>query len=268
MKFGLVNKVKVEARKGLVGYCPFCGSELIAKCGAFKIHHWAHKSIKKCDHWWEPETEWHRNWKNNYPNEWQEVQFVDPISKEKHIADVSTIHELVVEFQHSPLDLKERQSREAFYNKMVWVVNGTRLNRDYARFQKASDNFLKTEKEGIYWIDNYDQIFPPNWGNCAIPVIFDFRGNEILKTNSDKANSLFCLFFIPNDRYSILAEISKDLFIDLTLNGKWTEWVTLLTYYFHPRRDRTKEERPQLSQKPSTHILDPKKGRFFKRRRF
>ena len=112
MKFGLVKNIKLEARKGLVGYCPFCGSELIPKCGNFKIHHWAHKRIKNCDHWWEPETEWHRTWKNHYPTEWQEVQFEDPISNEKHIADVKTTQDLVIEFQHSHLDPKERKSRE------------------------------------------------------------------------------------------------------------------------------------------------------------
>ena len=81
------------------GVCPSCGSELIAKCGEIVIHHWAHK--KKCsDHWWENETEWHRNWKDKFPKEWQEVvHFSD--DGEKHIADVKTRNGFVIEFQHA-----------------------------------------------------------------------------------------------------------------------------------------------------------------------
>ena len=46
---------------------------MIANCGNVKIHHWAHKNKQHCDHWWENETKWHRDWKNNFPLEWQEV---------------------------------------------------------------------------------------------------------------------------------------------------------------------------------------------------
>ena len=72
MKFALSNDERIEASKGAKGVCPSCGSELIAKCGEIVIHHWAHK--KKCDdYWWENETQWHRNWKNKFPDEWQEI---------------------------------------------------------------------------------------------------------------------------------------------------------------------------------------------------
>ncbi|WP_425595275.1 competence protein CoiA family protein [Pseudophaeobacter arcticus] len=41
------------------GECPYCGSEMIARCGQVKVHHWAHKSTENCDPWWENETNWH-----------------------------------------------------------------------------------------------------------------------------------------------------------------------------------------------------------------
>ncbi|SHN90340.1 hypothetical protein BHECKSOX_531 [Bathymodiolus heckerae thiotrophic gill symbiont] len=61
MKFALIDGIKKEANKGATGLCQFCSSDLIAKCGDIKIHHWAHKSKRNCDIWRENETEWHRH---------------------------------------------------------------------------------------------------------------------------------------------------------------------------------------------------------------
>jgi predicted RNA-binding Zn-ribbon protein involved in translation (DUF1610 family) len=36
-KFTLVNGIKTEATKGAKGICPICGSEVIAKCGEFRL---------------------------------------------------------------------------------------------------------------------------------------------------------------------------------------------------------------------------------------
>ena len=41
-----------------------------------------------------------------------------------HIADVKTDRGIVIEFQHSFLHRNERESREKFYQNMVWVVDG------------------------------------------------------------------------------------------------------------------------------------------------
>ncbi len=122
MKFAIVNGDKTEALKGVKGICPNCGSELIAKCGELKMNHWSHKGIRTCDSWWEPETEWHRSWKNHFPNEWQENIRFDELKNEKHIADILPIDNLVIEFQHSHIEPQERISREKFYKNMVWVV--------------------------------------------------------------------------------------------------------------------------------------------------
>jgi predicted RNA-binding Zn-ribbon protein involved in translation (DUF1610 family) len=37
MKYALICGKKTEATKGAIGFCPSCGSELIAKCGEVKI---------------------------------------------------------------------------------------------------------------------------------------------------------------------------------------------------------------------------------------
>ncbi len=135
MKFALVNGEKAEAQPEMRrGTCLYCQSETIAKCGDERIEHWAHKSKVSCDLWWENETEWHRAWKNHFPKEWQEYIHTDPVTGEKHIADIKTDKGLVIEFQHSSIKSDEIKSREAFYKNMVWVVDGTRLKKDYPRF--------------------------------------------------------------------------------------------------------------------------------------
>jgi competence protein CoiA len=95
--------------------------------------HWAHKGTRACDTWWEPETQWHRDWKDQFPQEWQECIHAAP-DGEKHIADVKTGSGTTLEFQHSFLPEAERRSREGFYPKLIWVVDGQRRSRDRAQF--------------------------------------------------------------------------------------------------------------------------------------
>lgn len=221
MKFALYNNNKIEATKGIKGICPSCGSELIAKCGEFKVNHWAHKKSRNCDPWWENETEWHRSWKNNFPDDWQETPFTDEQTGEKHIADIFTSHNLVIELQHSHIDPQERTSREKFYKNMVWVVDGTRLKRDYPRFLRGKDDFRRTTNQGYFFVDFPDECFPSSWLGSLIPVIFDFKGTESIDDSNDLRNNLYCLFPKQNRSQYILAIISRESFINNIINGEW-----------------------------------------------
>ena len=95
MKFALQADQRIEATPNALGVCPCCGTEMIAKCGNRKVWHWAHKTKQTCDHWWENETQWHRDWKDQFPVEWQEVVHKAD-DGEKHIADVKTPDGLVI----------------------------------------------------------------------------------------------------------------------------------------------------------------------------
>ncbi|MBK7289587.1 MAG: hypothetical protein IPI78_04680 [Chitinophagaceae bacterium] len=160
MKFAIINGIKTEATKGAKGICPICNSELIAKCGDRKINHWSHKAIRNCDPWWEPESEWHRSWKNNFSQDWQEVLLLDKNTNEKHIADIRTKNGLVIEFQHSPISSQERLSREKFYMTMFWVVDGSRLKKDYSRFLKIQFRRIGPR---IFSIDAPEVCLPVAW---------------------------------------------------------------------------------------------------------
>ena len=232
MNFALIENNKIEANPNLKGMCPHCSQSVIAKCGKQRIWHWAHSSKTTCDNWWEPETEWHRTWKKNYPAEWQETSLLDERTGEKHIADVRTTHNLVIEFQHSPINPQERASREKFYKNMVWVVDGTRLKRDYHRFLKGKNNdfentiFYKTDNPEIFRIefDFLDWFLPTAWLESSVPVIFDYRGDGTMDDTEGIRNKLYCLF--PQvGRYARVAEITRKAFINTTTNGEWVKRV-------------------------------------------
>src|SRR3989338_2187743 len=53
--------------------CPICDSKVIPKCGSINVWHFAHESLKDCDTFSEGETEWHIDWKNEFPKEQQEI---------------------------------------------------------------------------------------------------------------------------------------------------------------------------------------------------
>ena len=217
MHFALLNNNRVEAQPQLQGLCSCCSQPVIAKCGKQKIWHWAHKSKTACDNWWESETEWHRNWKNNYPADWQEISLFDEKIDEKHIADVRTPYNLVIEFQHSHIDTQERISREQFYKNMVWVVDGTRLQRDYPRFRKGTEKFNRTNRKGVYFVDSPNEIFPVNWLESSVPVVFDFRGLALPNEPQDVIkNILWCLSPKRVNNNVVVFGISREDFIKIT----------------------------------------------------
>ncbi|HEY4787128.1 MAG TPA: competence protein CoiA family protein [Bacteroidales bacterium] len=218
MKFALIDNNRVEAQPKLQGLCPNCSQPVTAKCGKQKIWHWAHKSKTDCDNWWEPETEWHRTWKNNFPVEWQEISLFDEQTGEKHISDVRTIHNLTIEFQHSAIKSEERISREKFYKNMIWIVDGTRLQRDYSRFLKGTENFRNTRKKGYYFVDFPDEVFPKSWLNSEVPVIFDFCG--LSTTEQDKIKKiLWCLLPQKDAPQTIVIGLEKNDLVRITRNN-------------------------------------------------
>ena len=70
------------------------------------------------------ESTWHREWKNVFPLEFRERTFLDRTLGYHHRADVFTACGIAIEFQHSPICSKELRQREAFYPKLIWVLDG------------------------------------------------------------------------------------------------------------------------------------------------
>lgn len=244
VKYALMNGKREEAKPGLSGECPGCGKTLVAKCGEVKVWHWAHSGTRMCDPWWENETEWHRKWKEYFPIDWQErVQFAE--DGEKHIADVKTGRDWVLEFQHSYLKPEERRARTAFYPKLVWVIDGNRR-------PKLKTQFFKTliEMNPINSEPTIRQVFLgfssllEEWVETKVPVILDF-GDE---------SPLWCLLPTGPDMWVYVVAISRQDFVELHRNSanydfaeyinKIISFVTTYKYqrsqmsnpYFQPQR--------------------------------
>lgn len=127
MQYSTLNGQRVSPFPKGRGKCDICGSDTTAKCGEKIMWHWAHNSKRDCDPWWENETEWHRQWKEHFPESFREVVHHDPVLGEKHRADIKSDKGIILEIQNSPISLEELRSREAFYRNLVWIVNGKKF---------------------------------------------------------------------------------------------------------------------------------------------
>lgn len=166
---------------------------MFAKCGEVRVWHWAHKGKRLCDRWWENETEWHRAWKDHFPADWQEIVHAAG-DDERHIADVKTDRGWVIEFQHSYLKPEERRSRGAFYEKLIWVVNGKRRKRDWAQFLEAFN-------EGLT-VGAFRRAFPDGcgllreWAGGNAPILLDFGGEELYWLAQSTDGSTYVLRYL------------------------------------------------------------------------
>lgn len=184
MKFAVRNDRREEASPKAVGFCPVCDAKLIAKCGNKKVWHWAHKGQRHCDQWWESESEWHRSWKNYFPQAWQEVA-LRSVDGTKHIADIMTPQGRVIEFQHSPISEEEQHAREVFYGNMIWVVDGTRLKRDRSTFLShiAFHMGISKSDQNV----EFNPLVPSvtkRWNSSAKPVYLDFHEDGLWKISA------------------------------------------------------------------------------------
>ena len=192
MRYAIVDSERAEAQPRQRGVCQCCGGQTIAKCGEYVVWHWAHKQRDDCDPWWESETEWHRSWKDRFPLGWQEVVHCDPASGEKHIADVKAPHGLVVEMQNSPIHPEEMRSRENFYSKLVWIVNGDRRGPDGNSQTSDSAYFnIGLLSEPIRYDPLAFAVIWPGrskllhkWSKATARVYFDFGGGVLWRLDS------------------------------------------------------------------------------------
>ena len=181
MRFALDGAQRIEAIQKGRGQCPVCGGDVLAKCGTKRIWHWAHRVKARCDQWWENETAWHREWKMNFPAEWQEV-IVRGSNGEIHIADVRTPSGLSIEFQHSPITEIEQEAREEFYGDMIWVVDGAHGNQGYESFMENiefwRDRGVSPSQIGLRFNPLLARI-TKRWISSRRPVLIDFGGSVL-----------------------------------------------------------------------------------------
>jgi competence protein CoiA len=236
MKYAIVNDQRAEPSRAAKGTCPACGSEMIARCGKIRINHWAHKSKQNCDPWWEKETAWHREWKNCFDAEWQEVVHRDEITGEIHIADVTTPHGWNIEIQHSPMDDEERKARNSFYKKIAWVIDGTRRKTDIDQLNRLLTNGvpLKTKFPTVAVNPDNKNRLLTEWHNKDSLVFFDFR-------QSDRNRQRIIWFALPKlkpedayipafTNYLFLQAFPASWFIGTHISGVFDQFFTREIY--------------------------------------
>ena len=189
---------------------------MTAKCGEIKVWHWAHRGRRRCDPWWENETEWHRRWKGRFPDDWQEVR-QKAADGEWHIADVKTERGWVLEFQHSYIKPEERRSRDAFYGKLIWVVDGLRRKTDWPPFAEAYNRGRQLlAGYPARRVDARNGALFRDWAGSDAHVFFDFGRAEIwwLMPRSDQ-------------NWAFVVGMNRREFVQLHLRAGSTVWVSI-----------------------------------------
>ena len=247
MKFALVNGKKVEATKGAKGVCQFCDSKVSAFCGEVYAAHWKLDKKCKCDSCKENETIWHRNWKDKFPYEWQEVVQFDE-SGEKHIADVKTESGAVLEFQHSYLKPEERRSRNAFYSNLIWVVDGLKRERDKLQFKIVLEESISENGNPYICRVRYleECRLLKEWHNHSSLVFFDFQ--EKLQ-----GSDLWLLLPAISNEQAYLTPFSRNQFIEFHNNNKFDELVknTILPTYAELTKRKRVEQINNMQIRPN-----------------
>lgn len=173
MKFAILNGIKTEAKPNLTATCPVCSKPVRSYCGNQVIHHWKHIKLSECDDWYERETEWHREWKNHFSTDYQEVIRYDSNTNEKHIADIyNKEKDVVIEIQHSPIDTEEIQARELFYDRMIWII-------DLIPIKKNLD-FIKSESKIQTILNKMSNNLPKNF-KVSDDFELDANQKEVVK---------------------------------------------------------------------------------------
>lgn len=142
----VIGDYEITMKGALV--CKCCGQPVVAKRGAVKVHHFAHKSRAACDPWrvGHAMTEWHKGWQTLCRPEFLEKR----IERDGtwHIADIVTKGGTVVEVQHSTMIAEKLKDREDFYGNMIWILDG-RSSDDL--IEVRGSDFIILSRTPLFW---------------------------------------------------------------------------------------------------------------------
>jgi len=211
MEFGLDengNRIR-PAISGQRAKCPLCDGVLISKCGEIYIKHWQHKSNKDCDSWWEHETQWHRDWKNKFPDDWKEV--IIERDGEKHIADIKTKNRTIIEFQNSSISSSTIRTRENFYGDMIWVINAITFKNNFEISSEVSTHLRNNEYDAEYRLSRLSNLYSEEIQNVQDKIKENKRDILLSETRNQ---------YIKKS-YKILSDIliNIDSYIKTTIDG-------------------------------------------------
>jgi hypothetical protein len=158
----------------------------------------------------------------------------------------------VIEFQHSYLRAEERRSRDTFYPKLIWVVNGRRRKRDAEQFRNALNQGRIVGPARRVFSD--ECVLLREWAGSNAPIFFDF-GGEVL----------WWLLARNTGGSTYVAPYSRAEFIESHRGGA-TELAQAFEAFVKdiPKLIADYESRPR----PQPPRWDPLQPRGFRKRRF
>lgn len=220
MKFAFLNNERIEAKPNLIAECICCSKKVRSYCGEIIIHHWKHIQLSDCDNWHESETEWHREWKNNFKKRDQEVIMYNSVNGEKHIADIHLKKiNLTIEFQHSPIEIDEIKSRELFYEKLIWIIDLTHINQNISFNSNITKAFGKFTDSIIN--KDYQQHKKINDEELQLAITKSEKEfDEILEYYSDIKNKYFPAYYEYNYKSEAAKRVLNTLFAEKNENPK------------------------------------------------
>jgi competence CoiA-like predicted nuclease len=217
MQFGYdEHRLRIKPSfSGQKAVCPLCNGTILGKCGEIYVWHWQHHQDRDCDPWKEHETDWHRKWKANFPSDWQEV-IIENLG-EKHIADIKTPSNIVIEFQNSSISSSTIRIRENFYKNMIWVVNAESFKQNF--------NLRSAVNSGLRDIDNNASYELLSVGNSYSEEILSI--SDEIEDNTKNLSYKFKIIKDKNENLTKLKDILTrsndfaDKLIDNCVQGKY-----------------------------------------------
>lgn len=211
------NNNRISPEKGKLGFCQLCKQSVRAYCGEINIHHWRHIEIQNCDSWNEGETEWHRQWKNEFPDDWQEV--IIEKDYEKHIADIKTPNGLVLELQNSSISSTTIKIREKFYGKMIWLINANQFKDNFriSSLVKSQLRYLDDSHRSLMYDEPEDSSELKQANEELKNIEYDLRNLDYEVSNS-KGKIREIKELLENFKETTKTIINKTYFYSSTLN--------------------------------------------------
>jgi|GEM_PF-751246 len=177
MLYAIRDNEKIEPSPRAKGLCPYCERIVRARCGEIYTWHWAHTKAESCEGWWEPESEWHRQWKKLFPKDNVEVVIVK--NGIKHIADILTDGGVVIELQNSSIQSTVIKRRESFYGeRMLWVINGIGFKHNFYISTSAIDldrNYIRPN-DSLFNIQLEKSRIPKNLVKASLTMAVKLNG--------------------------------------------------------------------------------------------
>lgn len=167
----------------------------------------------------EPETDWHLYWKKQIPigNYCVTARKGGTV----HAADIVTPDNVVVELQQSTVSKETVRTREAFYDKMVWLVDASFFSRNLGFFNTKRSRY-KGHVALRWHILRNDIHAGGTWGSWGWifatkkPIFLDLGEEKHIQIN-DKTRIMTILQFLKIKKEKYSQYIQKKTIHDITL---------------------------------------------------